>query len=49
VVNPITRAELDRIVEMWVDAALSLGSTDLRIMERLATAQDRRWANLHAV
>jgi DSF synthase len=49
VVNPITRAELDRIVEMWVDAALSLGSTDLRIMERLASAQDRRWANVNAV
>jgi len=47
VVNPITRAELDRIVEMWVDAALSLGSTDLRIMERLATAQDRRWAAIN--
>ena len=48
VINPITRAELDRIVEMWVDAALSLGSTDLRIMERLATAQDRRWAAINA-
>jgi DSF synthase len=47
VVNPITRAELDRIVEMWVDAALSLGSTDLRIMERLASAQDRRWAAIN--
>jgi DSF synthase len=47
VVNPITRAELDRIVEMWVDAALSLGPTDLRIMERLATAQDRRWAAIN--
>jgi DSF synthase len=47
VVNPITRAELDRIVEMWADAALSLGSTDLRIMERLATAQDRRWAAIN--
>jgi DSF synthase len=47
VINPITRAELDRIVEMWVDAALSLGSTDLRIMERLASAQDRRWAAIN--
>ena len=46
VVNPITRAELDRIVDLWVDAALSLGPTDLRIMERLASAQDRRWAGL---
>jgi DSF synthase len=44
IINPVTRAELDRIVDMWVDAALSLGLTDLRVMERLATAQDRRWA-----
>jgi DSF synthase len=44
VISPITRAELDRIVDMWVDAALSLGPTDLRIMERLAGAQERRCA-----
>ena len=44
IINPVTRAELDRIVDMWVDAALCLGTTDLRVMERLATAQDRRWA-----
>ena len=30
-----------------MDAALSLGATDLRIMERLATAQDRRWAAMN--
>ena len=48
VINPITRAELDRIVDMWVDAALSLGPTDLRVMERLAAAQDRRWASVNA-
>jgi hypothetical protein len=33
---------------MWVDAALSLGPTDLRVMERLAAAQDRRWASVNA-
>jgi DSF synthase len=48
VINPITRAELDRIVDLWVDAALSLGPTDLRVMDRLATAQDRRWAGVNA-
>ena len=46
VINPITRIELDRIVDLWVDAALSLGPTDLRVMERLAAAQDRRWASV---
>jgi DSF synthase len=44
IIHPISRSELDRIVEMWVDAALSLGPRDLRVMERLALAQDRRWA-----
>jgi DSF synthase len=47
VISPITRVELDRIVDMWVDAALALGTTDLRIMERLAAAQDRRCASLN--
>ena len=48
VVNPLTRAEFDRIVGMWVSAALSLGSTDLRMMERPASVQDRRWANVNS-
>ena len=48
IVNPITRAELDRIVDLWVDAALTISPTDIRIMERLASAQDRRWAAIQA-
>src|SRR5258708_29412335 len=49
IINPITRAELDRIVEMWVDAALSLGSTELRMRERGATAEGRRWGSINVV
>ena len=48
VINPIRREELDRIVDMWVDAALSLTAADVRKMERLASAQDRRWAQIAA-
>jgi hypothetical protein len=48
VVNPLNRPEFDRIVGVWVDAALSLGSTDLRMMEGLASAQDRRWSNVNS-
>jgi DSF synthase len=48
VINPIRREELDRIVDMWVDAALSLSAADVRKMERLASAQDRRWAQIAA-
>jgi DSF synthase len=45
-IHPITREELVQITESWVDAALTLDPIDLRKMERLATAQDRRWSQL---
>ncbi|WP_251566951.1 crotonase/enoyl-CoA hydratase family protein [Erythrobacter sp. 3-20A1M] len=35
-------AELCRITELWADAALQLGEQDLRLMARLAAAQERR-------
>ncbi len=41
-VHPITREELVNVADMWVDTALTLGPNDLRKMERLAAAQDRR-------
>lgn len=44
VINPITRQELIDITDLWVDAALTLAPADLRKMERLAAAQDRRRA-----
>jgi len=40
-VDPITREELDRIVGVWVDAAMKLTSRDLKMMERLVRAQQR--------
>ncbi|MES2713161.1 MAG: crotonase/enoyl-CoA hydratase family protein [Pseudomonadota bacterium] len=40
--NPVTFAELSDIVDIWVDAALAVSEPDLRKMQRLATAQDRR-------
>ncbi len=33
--------ELNRITELWADAALQLGARDLKLMDRLATAQRR--------
>jgi DSF synthase len=41
-IHPITRQELDGIVDLWVDAALRLGERDLRMMQRLVRAQARR-------
>src|SRR6185437_6964934 len=37
IINPISRDELIRITDMWVDAALTLGQSDIRKMERLAS------------
>jgi DSF synthase len=43
-VHPITFEELIDIADIWVDSALSLPEKDLRMMERLVKAQDRRMA-----
>jgi len=40
-VDPITREELLRIVNIWADTALKLSERDLRMMERLIRAQQR--------
>ncbi len=42
IVAPITLQELRDVTDVWVEAALQLGAADLRKMERLAAAQDRR-------
>lgn len=38
-IQPVSYAELTRVTEIWVDAALRIDSKDLRMMERLATRQ----------
>ena len=41
-VEQITESELRDVVDIWADAAMCIGSSDLRMMDRLATAQRRR-------
>jgi len=41
-VNPVTFEEMTRIADLWVEAAFKLEESDLRRMERLVTAQERR-------
>ena len=41
-VHPLEREELDRIAEVWVDAAMRLGDRDLKMMGRIVRAQMRR-------
>jgi DSF synthase len=40
-VNPVTLDELDRIVQIWADACLALRDRDLKVMQRLVSAQDK--------
>ncbi len=44
--QPVSYDELMRITEIWVDAALRLGSKDLRMMERLVSRQNGKAENL---
>ncbi len=44
-INPVTYEELIRITRIWVDTALQLGPRDLRMIENLVRAQDRRKTN----
>jgi DSF synthase len=48
-VQPITREELDSVVDLWVDAALRLEERDLRMMGRLVRSQARRMEPSHPV
>lgn len=48
-VNPVSLEELDRVVEIWADACLQLSERDLKVMQRLVSAQDKlRGADLQA-
>ena len=47
-VNPLTLAELDRIVHIWADTCLQLRERDLKVMQRLVSAQDRLPSALQA-
>jgi len=42
VAAPITHESLQEVVDMWAEAALTLTTRDLRLMERLARAQARK-------
>ena len=40
-VNPLSLAELDRVLQVWANACLQLRDRDLKVMQRLVAAQDR--------
>ena len=39
--QPVSHSEMRAVVEIWVDAAMDLETRDLRMMARLARAQDK--------
>ena len=41
-VQPVRLSDLQALAELWVDTALNLAETDLRRIDRLANAQNRR-------
>lgn len=43
--NPLTYKELMDVTTLWVDVAMQLTHKNLRLMEYLVKAQDRRWNN----
>ncbi len=45
IARPVLRAELTDIVDLWVEAAMALDPKDLRKMQVLSKAQDRRFAD----
>jgi DSF synthase len=47
-VHPIEREELDRITDVWVDAALRLEDRDLKMMSRIVRSQMRRMDSFDA-
>jgi DSF synthase len=46
-VHPVSYEEMARIADLWVDAAFKLEEGDLKKMQRLAAAQDRRRERAH--
>jgi len=43
IVNDLKFEELERITELWVDSALRLSERDLKVMQRLVRAQNRKF------
>lgn len=46
IVQPLTLEEMVDIADVWVEAAMSLETSDIRRMQHLAKAQDRRWSRM---
>lgn len=43
--NPVTYEELEDVTNRWVDSALQLTESEMRVMQRLVRAQDRKMSD----
>ncbi|MCB1750359.1 MAG: enoyl-CoA hydratase/isomerase family protein [Gammaproteobacteria bacterium] len=43
--NPLTYAELENVIDLWVDTTLRLSKKNIRLMQYLVQAQEKRWVN----
>ncbi len=46
--NPLSYKELMDVVNIWVDTAMKLSGKNLRLMEYLVNAQNKRWSDTRA-
>lgn len=43
--NPLSYAELENVIDLWVDTAMQLSQKNIRLMQYLVQAQEKRWGN----
>jgi len=43
--NPLTHEELTNVIDLWVDTVLQLSQKNIRLMQYLVQAQEKRWGS----
>lgn len=43
--NPLSYSELTNVIDLWVDTAMQLSQKNIRLMQYLVRAQEKRWGN----
>ena len=43
--NPLSYTELENVIDLWVDTAIQLSQKNIRLMQYLVQAQEKRWGS----
>ncbi|MCB1868748.1 MAG: enoyl-CoA hydratase/isomerase family protein [Gammaproteobacteria bacterium] len=43
--NPLSYIELENVIDLWVDTAMQLSQKNIKLMQYLVQAQEKRWGN----